>query len=248
VSARSGVAAIVLAAGGGSRMTARVNKVFLPIGGRAILDRSIGVFDGLEDVDTIAVVMAETDREAITALVTEAGFGKVDRLVIGGASRHESEFLGLLALADDIEAGRIELVLIHDAARPFVTPDRLVALIAAAWASGAAILATPAPAEMASVESDGTVGDDTPGLWVAQTPQAFHARLALDAHRRAAEEGFTGTDTSAVVERTGVPVSIVPGRLDNIKITTADDLIRGQVIVEQLDLAGSDQETVRPRL
>jgi 2-C-methyl-D-erythritol 4-phosphate cytidylyltransferase len=76
--------------------------------------------------------------------------------------------------------------------------------------------------------------DGAEDLWVAQTPQAFDAKLVLDAHRRAAADGFVGTDTSAVVERTGHPVSVVAGQPENIKITTSDDLLRAELIAGQV--------------
>jgi 2-C-methyl-D-erythritol 4-phosphate cytidylyltransferase len=215
-------------------MASPTNKGFLPVGGKSILGRTLETFEQDPIVDTVVLVCADADRAACAMIVDGAGLHKVRRIVTGGASRHESEFQGLLALEDEIADGTIETVLVHDAVRPFATPDRIEAVTAEAQRTGAAILAIPANERIVSADESGEVVDGEDNLWVAQTPQAFDAKLVLDAHRRAAEEGFVGTDTSAVVERAGHPVSVVAGHARNIKITTSDDLLRAELIAEQL--------------
>ena len=227
-------AAVVLAAGGGSRMGAATNKVFLAIDGKSILGRTLELFEGLSIISSIVLVIAESDRAACAAVVREGGYEKVDQVVVGGDSRHASEFIGLLALEHDAAAGTIDVALVHDAVRPFVAADEIGAVAAAARRTGAAILAMPAGGQMMAVAGDGAVVAADPDLWIAQTPQAFAVSVALEAHRRAAEDGFVGTDTSAVVERTGQPVSVVEGQPDNIKITTSEDLIRAELIARRL--------------
>jgi 2-C-methyl-D-erythritol 4-phosphate cytidylyltransferase len=96
--------------------------------------------------------------------------------------------------------------------------------------TGAAILAIPAAEPIVTSRADGSLSAGGEDLWVAQTPQAFSARLVLDAHRRADAEGFVGTDTSSVVERTGHPVAVLEGSGENLKITTSDDLLRAELI------------------
>lgn len=233
--AGAGVAVIILAAGGGVRMGAPMNKVFLPVGGKTILGRTLEVFDRLALITTIVLVTAPVDRAMCETVVAGGGFRKVRPPVSGGATRHASEFNGLLALEDDIARGSIDTVLIHDAVRPFVGPDEVERLVEMTRRTGAAILAMPAGDRLVTIRDDGTVEAAETDLWIAQTPQGFQARLALDAHRRAADEGFVGTDTSSVVERTGQAVSIVLGRPENIKITTSDDLLRAELIAEQID-------------
>lgn len=231
--AGTGVAVIILAAGGGVRMGAPMNKVFLLVGGKSILGRTLEVFDRMAIVQTIVLVTASVDRAACEAIVADGGFRKVRQLVTGGSTRHASEFRGLLALEDEIAAGTIDTVLIHDAVRPFVDADSIGRLVDMTRETGAAILAMPAGDRLVTVGDDGAVEAAATDLWIAQTPQAFLANIALDAHRRAADEGFFGTDTSSVVERTGQSVSIVMGRPENIKITTSDDLLRAELIAEQ---------------
>ncbi|HVA87505.1 MAG TPA: 2-C-methyl-D-erythritol 4-phosphate cytidylyltransferase, partial [Candidatus Saccharimonadales bacterium] len=230
----TGVAAIVLAAGNGRRMRASTSKVFLLVGSRSILARTLELFERMPIVETVVLVATEADHAACVALVGAAGFQKVRRLVTGGASRHASEYHGLLALEDEIASGEIDTVLIHDAVRPFVTAERVEAVVAEARRTGAAILAIQAGECLVMTSADGTVHDAGDNLWVAQTPQAFRGDLVLDAHRRAAEDGFVGTDTSAVVERLGHAVSVVSGEPENIKITTSDDLLRAELIADQM--------------
>jgi 2-C-methyl-D-erythritol 4-phosphate cytidylyltransferase len=236
---RTGVAAIILAAGGGVRMGAPVNKVFLLVGGKSILGRTLEAFERMTFVTTVVLVTAAVDRATCEVIVRDGGFRKVRPLVNGGATRHASEFNGLLALEDEIASGEVDTVLIHDAVRPFVAAEDVERLVETTRSTGAAILAMPAGDRLVTVDGDGTVHSGATDLWIAQTPQGFGAGLALDAHRRAAEDGFVGTDTSSVVERTGQTVSIVMGRPENIKITTSDDLLRAELIAEQANEAQS---------
>jgi 2-C-methyl-D-erythritol 4-phosphate cytidylyltransferase len=231
---RSGVAVVIAAAGGGHRMGAATNKIFLPVAGRPILARTLGLFERLAIVDTIVLVVAPADHPGCQAVVRDGAFVKVRRIVDGGANRHASEAAGVFALEDETRAGRIDTILVHDAVRPFVAAEQVEAVVAESRANGAAILAIPAVEPLIVVAEDGAVAAAGDDLWVAQTPQAFGAALLVDAHRRAAEDGFVGTDTSSVVERTGQAVSIVLGRPENIKITTPDDLLRAEFIATEL--------------
>ncbi|MGH7903352.1 MAG: 2-C-methyl-D-erythritol 4-phosphate cytidylyltransferase [Candidatus Dormibacteraceae bacterium] len=220
------VAAVVLAAGVGSRMGASVNKVFLLVGGIPILARALEPFESNPQIAEVVLVAAADELAECRHRVLEPfGFKKVREVVIGGATRHESEFNGLRALEPRIESGAITIALVHDAVRPFATAAQIDALIAETRRSGASILAIPAAGNLAVRDADGCAGEPEPGLWEAQTPQAFDARLILAAHRAAFAEGFQGTDTSSVLERTGRGVSVVEGGETNIKITTSDDLL-----------------------
>jgi len=230
-----GVAVIVLAAGNGRRMAAPVNKVFLLVGGKPILARTLERFDRMAIVDRIVLVAAPVDKAHCEAIVRASGVRKVGEIVTGGATRHESEFYGLLAIEDEIESGSIQTVLIHDAVRPFVDSHEVESLVAEARACGGAIPALPAGDRIVAVDPDGTVRRESDDLWLVQTPQAFDAKSVLAAHRRAAEEGFVATDTAAVVERAGQEVSVVLGRPENIKITTSDDLLIAELIAEHAE-------------
>lgn len=227
-----GVAAIVLAAGSGVRMMAPMNKIFLRLGGKPILQRTLEEMSRIPAIDEIVTVAAPVDRELCEMIVRDGAMSKPHRMVAGGATRHASEFNGLLALADEIEQGRLDVVMIHDAVRPFVDRAEVEHLIAVAREVGAAIPVLPGGDRLVTLADDGRISGAEEGLWLAQTPQVFDARLVLDAHRRAAAEGFVGTDTSSVVERAGHEVAIVVGRRENIKITTADDMLMAELIAD----------------
>lgn len=235
------VAAIVLAAGAGRRMGAGTNKVLLPLRGRPILARTLDAFESHPSVDRVVLVGAERELEQLRhEVVAPFGFRKVTGLVAGGETRHESERNGLEALAGDIAVGGVRIALVHDAARPLVSSGEIDRVIAAARQGGAAILALPMedPA-LVALTGDGTPEPPPAGLWAAQTPQAFDARLILDAHRKAAAAGFEATDTASVAERLGCQVKVVMGSRANIKITTAEDLA-----VAELLLSGHDADAV----
>jgi 2-C-methyl-D-erythritol 4-phosphate cytidylyltransferase len=153
--------------------------------------------------------------------LAEAAGGRVP-IVPGGRTRHDSERNGLMALDAAVRRGDVGTVLVHDAARPFVTPGEIDRLLAEVARSGAAILAARVDASaLALVEDDGSWCRPPGPLWAAQTPQGFDAGLALDAHRRAGEDGFEGTDTASVVQRIGHRVHLVEGSRANVKITCA---------------------------
>jgi 2-C-methyl-D-erythritol 4-phosphate cytidylyltransferase len=222
--------AIVLAAGAGKRMAAAVNKVFLPVAGKPIIAWSLECFERQPDIPEIIVVAAASELQECRQQLEPFGFKKLSAVVVGGPTRHDSEFNGLTYLGQRIEAGAIDLVLIHDAVRPFVTASMVDRLITEARRSGAAIPCVPAADNIVQALPKGQVSKPTAPLWAAQTPQVFDARLVLEAHRQAHRDGFKGSDTSSVVERVGRSVAVVYGSYDNIKITTSDDLIRGEQI------------------
>jgi 2-C-methyl-D-erythritol 4-phosphate cytidylyltransferase len=220
------VAAIVLAAGEGRRMGAGRNKAFLPLGGRPMLAWSLSLFEGLREVELVLLVVAEGDVAESERLVREVRAAKVKRVLRGGATRQESEWIGLQAARLFMDEDG--LVLVHDAARPFPPASRIATLIAAAQGGGA-ILALPAsPAVVAA--RDGMVAGYPADLWAAQTPQAFSLWQILQAHDQARGAGFTATDTAAVYERGGGRVRIVEGSADNVKVTTPADLALAEAI------------------
>lgn len=199
-----------------------VNKVFLRLAGRAVVTRSIEATLGLPAVNERILVVAARDLEAAQALLSrDLPFPL--RYVVGGSGRHESESNALQHLAPKIEAGRIDIVLIHDAARPLADPRLFADVIETARSHGGAVPVRPAP-PLLWLDSR-AVAPEEHAVVAVQTPQAFRARPLLDAYRRAARVGFSGTDTASCVERfSQLPVRCVPGRDANIKITYAEDL------------------------
>jgi 2-C-methyl-D-erythritol 4-phosphate cytidylyltransferase len=218
-------------------MGAGENKVFLPLAGRPALLWSLAAFERTAAVDDILLIAHPDEAGRVRELVAGAGPGKVIGVIAGGATRGQSERRALAALTARIEAGEVSLVMIHDGARPLVTPEEIERLARDARAPGGpggALLAAAFGAD----EEIGLLGPDgeltrlfAPGeLARAQTPQAFDARLLLAAFDRAEADGFGGTDTAATVERLGAPVRVVAGSEENLKLTTPDDLPRAEAI------------------
>ena len=228
--------AIVLCAGQGARMGAGQNKIFLSLAVAPVAAHAVGAFARSPLVDEILVMGRADELDRLREeIVARYGFAKVSGVLAGGESRHQSEERALDALRARIVAGEIDLVMIHDGARPLTTLDdiaRLVAAVRALPQPGGALLATPlTPDErIARVGADGVVEQvfAPDALARAQTPQGFEARTLLAAYDRARRAGFEGTDTASVVEVAGAPVVIALGDEENIKVTTPDDLLRAE--------------------
>jgi 2-C-methyl-D-erythritol 4-phosphate cytidylyltransferase len=223
-------AAVIVAGGQGMRMGAAVNKIFMEVGGRSILERSLDLFESNPRVDRIVLVARQADLARCEPL--RARFSKLSAVVPGGDQRHGSEFAGLRSLAAQIDAGVVETVLIHDAVRPFPSQTLIDRLIAGLAQTVGCIPGLPLGRAIALV-ADGWVTGFPHNLWTVQTPQAFQATWVLEAHNRAARQGFTGTDTASVVEWAGGDVSVIEGEVDNIKITTPEDLARAEGIASR---------------
>jgi 2-C-methyl-D-erythritol 4-phosphate cytidylyltransferase len=224
-------AAIVVAGGEGARMQAPVNKVFLELDGRSILDRSLELFESSRLVDEVVMVARAADLYRCEAL--RERFRKLSTVVPGGDLRHRSEFAGLRALAARIDAGEIDIVLVHDAVRPFASPRLVERLLASTGQTVGAIPGLPVTRSTVLV-AEGWIAGYPRNVWAVQTPQAFQATWLLEAHNRAARQGFIGTDTASVVEWAGGDVCVIQGEPDNIKITTPGDLARAERIAATL--------------
>ena len=224
-------AAIIVAGGEGARMQAGKNKVFLEIEGRSILERSLALFESASQVSEVILVVRAPEITPCEGLTTR--FRKLSRIVPGGDVRHRSEFAGVQALAGDIDAGRIDTVLVHDAVRPFASHQLIERLLAGLGASVGCIPGLRVPPTTV-VREDGWIAGYPTNLWAVQTPQLFQATWLLEAHNRAARQGFAGTDTASVVEWAGGDVLVIEGEPNNIKITTPEDLVRAKEIAAAL--------------
>lgn len=226
-------AGIVLAGGTGSRLGAGINKAFLPLGGRAISGWSLATIGSVAGVGPLVFVVRPEDR-AHAEFVVERGMRQRVEVIAGGATRQESELLALRHLADRIDAGEVDTVLIHDAARPLVSRGLVASVLHAAREHGGAVPATPA-ADLAVLDADGFLAVDaheSGSLLRVQTPQGFDARTILDAYESAARDDFVGTDTASCAERyTDLEVAWVRGEATNFKITYAQDLLLAQDVV-----------------
>ena len=204
-------------------------KQFLALGDVPLLLHCLRVFERAPSVSQVILVVPENERErTLVDLIKRYDIKKVLRVVAGGATRQESVYEGLKA--SDPEA---EIVVVHDGVRPFVTEDLIERSIAEARHSGGAIVAVPMKETVKQVGADGYILStiDRSPLWLAQTPQTFRRALLLEAYQKANSQRFEATDEAGIMERFGHKVSIIPGRWDNIKITTPEDLEMAEAIL-----------------
>ncbi|WP_028660495.1 IspD/TarI family cytidylyltransferase [Nocardioides insulae] len=214
-------ALVVLAAGSGTRVGAGINKVLLPLGDGTVLGHSLRTALAVPDVRRIVVVVRPGDEEATAEAIRPVlGTGEV-LLVPGGATRHASEYAALQVLRAEIESGEIDVVALHDAARPLASPELYAAVLAAAREHGGALPAFPLR-DLSTRELRLVAGP----LVAVQTPQAFRAGPLLAAYLRAEEDGFEGTDTAACLEMYAgeIRIAAVPGSPLNLKITFPEDV------------------------
>lgn len=215
---------IVLAAGIGSRVGADGNKAYLRLAGRSMLSWSVRAVADTAEIDRVILVYRRGERDVAARALSDDLPGVPVELVEGGDSRHESEFNVLRHIAADIENGAVDVVLIHDAARPLAGPDLMRAALDAARTYGGAVPAVAAVG-VTRPRPGGGYTPVTERLVRVQTPQAFRAGPLLEAYRRAAEEAFDGTDTSSCVQHfTDVDVRVFPGAATNLKVTYPPDI------------------------
>jgi 2-C-methyl-D-erythritol 4-phosphate cytidylyltransferase len=224
--------AIIPAAGSGSRFGGQIPKQFVEVAGSPIIIHTLRRFDECGDIGAIVVALRSEEIEGFRHSLPAYGLQKPIRLVAGGAERSDSILNALEAVADL----KPEIVAVHDAVRPFVTPAQISSVIARAAEIGAAILAAPATDTIKEV-ADGLIERtiDRRRIYRAQTPQAFRYELLrrANAEARAANlPSAMATDDAFLVERLGLPVAVVEGSVGNIKITTPEDLILAEKLLE----------------
>jgi 2-C-methyl-D-erythritol 4-phosphate cytidylyltransferase len=232
---------VVLAAGMGTRVGADGNKAYLQVADRAMVAWSLDTLTRVTQIRRIVLVFRRGERALAQGTVKQEIPTATVEFVEGGDSRHASELNVLRHLAPDIESGAIDVVLIHDAARPLAGPDLFSTALSVARQFGGAIPAIPVPdvvttgpgRDLESLTGNGT-------LVRVQTPQAFRAAQLLEAYRSAARDGFEGTDTSSCVERyTDLEVRTFRGEQRNLKVTYADDI----AVAERLLTSREDPAT-----
>ncbi|PAQ15174.1 2-C-methyl-D-erythritol 4-phosphate cytidylyltransferase [Bacillaceae bacterium SAOS 7] len=219
---------VIPAAGQGKRMKADRNKLLLSLQGRPVIIHTLEVFEKDPACDGIVLAVKEEEKPLFTNLITEYNMSKVYKLVTGGEERQQSVYSGLKQLE------HADIVLVHDGARPFMMRKMIDELVKEAKISGAAIAAVPVKDTIKRVK-DGTVVEtvERSSLWAVQTPQAFRLSSLLQAHEQAEKDGFLGTDDASLIERINLPVQIVEGDYDNIKLTTPEDLVFAEAIIQK---------------
>jgi 2-C-methyl-D-erythritol 4-phosphate cytidylyltransferase len=229
--------AVVLAAGMGTRVGADGNKAYLPLAGRPMVFWSLNTLTRIAEVARIVLVYRRGERGLAEDMVGQELPAAAIELVEGGDTRHGSEHNVLNYLADGIEAGSIDVVLIHDAARPVAGPDMFLSALKVAREFGGAVPALP----LSDVLTTGPKAIEAAALVRVQTPQAFRAAPLLEAYRAAERAGFEGTDTSSCVETfTDVEVRTFRGQPRNIKVTYARDIALAEYLVRHEFRTGDD--------
>lgn len=222
------VAVIITAAGVGKRFGPGPHKPFVRLGHQPILAWSLKACERTAEVTEVVLVVHRADLARARRLVTRSGCRKVRAIIPGGATRADSVYAGLRAASPDME-----IVAVHDAARPLVTPDLIRRVVDAAARDGAALAATPMVPTTKLVDAHGRVIKtlDRRQLWGAQTPQAFR-RTVLEAAYQAIRGPARqrATDEAMLVELYGVKSRIVEDTPRNLKITTPEDLAVAQVL------------------
>jgi len=222
--------AIISAAGLSKRMGQP--KLFLDLGGQTVLERTLVVFQATKVIDEIILVVNQEDVERSKKL----SFSKIKQVIIGGQERQDSVCNGLKALPTEAD-----IVAVHDGARPLVTPAIVERAVAEAKKTGAAVVGMPVKDTIKQITNDElrmtnegiTILKtlERKQLWQAQTPQVFKKDILLKAYE--AKGIVKATDDAMLVEKLGHKVTMVLGSYANIKITTPEDLIFAQAIVDK---------------
>jgi len=226
------VSAIVLAAGKGLRFGLRAQKVLAAINSRPVLMHSLLTLNKHPLIKEIILVVNARNSRSVFNTIKKYNLPKISKIVEGGKRRQDSVLNGLGAIGEETE-----LVLIHDAARPFIDKNTISAVINEAKKSGAAIVGVPVKATIKKVKAQSakrktkvevrkTLNRDV--LWEIQTPQVFKRELLLKAYAKFAD--IEVTDDAMLIEKLGTKVSVVLGSYKNIKITTPEDLVIARAI------------------
>ncbi|MFH7326526.1 2-C-methyl-D-erythritol 4-phosphate cytidylyltransferase [Desulfurivibrio sp. C05AmB] len=243
-------AAIIAAAGSGTRMGGGMPKQFLELAGAPLFIHGLRAFAAVPEILRTVVVSKAEYLEATREILARHGFA--DTLVVnGGETRQDSVARGLAALSALPQ--NFALVAVHDGARPLVNPDLIRRCLAAATAHGAAIAAVPVKdtlkREQAAAPARPLVAATVAreGLWQAQTPQVARFSLLQEALSAAAAAGFSGTDEASLLERTGCSVALVPGSAANLKVTLPEDLALAAALLAATTPAGPAHKTQPPK-
>ncbi|WP_251860690.1 2-C-methyl-D-erythritol 4-phosphate cytidylyltransferase [Clostridium sp. Marseille-Q2269] len=222
---------IIVAAGKGKRMNSNISKQFLQIKNKPILYYTLNKFSTNKSIDEIILVTLQDKIEVCRKIIDKYNINKVSKIVSGGKERQDSVYNGLKAVSKDCD-----VVLIHDAARPFITDDIIENGIKCVKKYGAAACGV-IPKDTIKIKDQKGFSINTPSredLFIVQTPQCFSYDVILDCHEKLKLSNKKVTDDTMVLEYYGKSVYLYEGSYSNIKITTPEDLILGEQILEKL--------------
>jgi 2-C-methyl-D-erythritol 4-phosphate cytidylyltransferase len=224
--------AIIVAAGEGLRIGGKISKPYLPLCGRAMVLRTLDRFFAARSIEQVVLVVAAGELPRCEEIL------KGDSLLArrpwvlqrGGATRQQSVKAGLEMPGDDAD-----IVVIHDGARPFVSPRLIDRCVESANQTGAVVVGLPARNTIKVVSDDHRVlsTPDRKALWEIQTPQAFRREVIVEAHEWAVRAGVEVTDDAMLVEQVGKPVWVIDGEQTNLKITLPEDLWLAETMIRE---------------
>jgi len=219
---------IIPAAGSGSRMESQKNKQFLELSGKAVIIHTLLAFEKCDYVDEIIIVTKQSEIELFKELILTYSLKKTIKYVVGGKTRQASVYQGIMAVNEESK-----FVAVHDGARPFIKATDLSRLFETAYELKSVAAGVPSKDTIKRVGPNNEVIEtlNRNELWNIQTPQIFERLLIEAAYKFAERENYQGTDDSSLVEYMGESVYIVMGNYENIKITTAEDIKMGELIL-----------------
>ncbi len=221
---------IIPAAGAGERMGAAVSKQFLSLQGKPIIVHTLERFQMCGAVNEIIIAVQPSGRQQVEFLIGEFHLSKATKIVEGGKRRQDSVSNALSQLHP-----QAEIIIVHDAVRPFVQQRMILDSIEKAKAYSAAVAAVRVKDTVKVGNDEGRFERtlDRSALWSAQTPQTFRKQVLIDAYEKASRENIEATDDASLVELLSIRPAIVEGSFDNIKITTPDDLDFADVLARR---------------
>jgi len=224
--------AIVVAAGKGTRLGGNRPKQFLELDGIPVIIRTLRQFERCREIDEVVAVLPAEETAGFQSLAQQFELRKLSRVIAGGETRAQSVQRGLAAIDE------AEIVAVHDGVRPFVTPEEIAQVVAAARAGGAAILVAPVADTIKEINNGYVLGTlARTNLRRALTPQCFRFDLLKRAYDNLAKieaEGVEVTDDCLLLERLGVDIQAVEGSARNIKITREEDLVLGEALLKSV--------------
>jgi len=227
---------LVPAAGMGRRMGGALSKQYLNLAGRPILTHTLSLFERHPLIEHIYPIVPPHEISFCQQqIIAPFEFTKVRRIIPGGEQRQDSVRYGLRALAEDGLDQDERVILIHDGVRPLFNPGLIEELLRAVNKHGACVVGVPAKDTIKEVVSGMICGTpERKRLWQAQTPQGFLFELINGAFCQAEVDGFAGTDDASLLERMGQPVAILQGDYRNIKVTTPEDLVIANALLDSI--------------
>ena len=216
------VKVIIPASGSGERFGSKIPKQFLKIEGKEIIALTLEKFNSIKLIDEIIISTKLEYFVKISAILKKYNLRKVSKIVEGGKRRQDSVYNALITSESDYD----DMLLIHDAVRPFISKKKIMELIKAAEKEKCVILGLPVNETIKRTDKNNIITEtiDRDNVWAIQTPQAFRYDILLKSFEKAYEENFTGTDEAAIVENAGFRVKVMMGEKTNVKITYREDV------------------------